>query len=219
MDLKGKKAAILGDSITQGAGASSYEKCFVSVFEKIYGLEKVFNYGIGGTRISRQLKPSKEPVWDKYFIPRVDEMENDVDLVAVFGGTNDFGHGDMPFGEFKDTDENSFCGSCYVLMKKLAEKYAGKPIIVMTPLHRLGEDSLINEIGIKRHPLRDYVKVIKDTAEIFSLPVLDLFAASNMQPRIEAQNTLYFADGLHPNDKGHERVARLLGEYLKNIVE
>lgn len=51
MDLEGKKVLFLGDSITEGVGASSKDTCYVSVFGKISGAE-VKNFGISGTRIA-----------------------------------------------------------------------------------------------------------------------------------------------------------------------
>ena len=37
MELKGKKIYFLGDSITEGVGASDTEHCYVSVFGKLSG--------------------------------------------------------------------------------------------------------------------------------------------------------------------------------------
>ena len=37
MELKGKKFYFLGDSITEGVGASDAEHCYVSVFGKLSG--------------------------------------------------------------------------------------------------------------------------------------------------------------------------------------
>ena len=37
MELKGKKIYFLGDSITEGVGASDAEHCYVSVFGKLSG--------------------------------------------------------------------------------------------------------------------------------------------------------------------------------------
>ena len=218
MELKNKIIAFLGDSITEGVGASEYKKCFVEVFAQITGA-KVLNYGIGGTRIAPQIKPSNEPRMDLDFILRAEEMEKEVDAVVVFGGTNDFGHGDAPFGEITDTKKDTFCGSCDTLMNLLLNKYPAKPVVFLTPLHRLSEDSTVNEIGLKCRTLAEYVHVIKEKAEKYSIPVLDLFAEGGMQPKIEPQNKLYFADGLHPSDTGHERIAKMIKLFLeKNIL-
>ena len=213
MDLNNKTVAFLGDSITEGLGASAPSNHYVNVFSKIANA-KVLNYGISGTRFAPQKSPSVCEMWDKDFISRVPEMEKDVNAVVVFGGTNDFGHGDAPFGDISDTEATTFCGACDYLMKLLIEKYPTKPIIFMTPLHRCADEYPVNEIGIERKPLSDYASVIKKKAEKYSIPVLDLFGASGMQPNIDAQNKAYFVDGLHPNDEGHRRIA----EKLKNLM-
>lgn len=217
MEIRGKTIAFLGDSITEGVGASSLKQSYVQVFEKITGA-KALNYGISGTRIAPQIKPSAIQRHDLDFISRVKDMDEKADAVVVFGGTNDFGHGDAPFGTIGDKNEKTFCGSCYVLMKMLLEKYPLKPIIFMTPLHRVGEDKTVNEIGIQCKTLKSYVNIIRETAEQFSVPVLDLYSNSGMQPNIEEQNKMYFADGLHPNDSGHERIAKILKNFLETNI-
>ena len=100
MELKGTKINFLGDSITEGAGTSSPDRMFTMLIEREYGAI-CQNYGIGGTRIARQKTPTEEK-WDRDFISRVPEMDNDADIVVVFGGTNDFGHGDAPLGTMND---------------------------------------------------------------------------------------------------------------------
>ncbi len=58
MELKNKTVAVLGDSITQGTGASKQENRFVNVFSEITQ-SKTINYGIGGTSIA----PHHTPLW------------------------------------------------------------------------------------------------------------------------------------------------------------
>jgi GTPase SAR1 family protein len=67
---------------------------------------------------------------------RVAEMDPDADLIVVFGGTNDFGHGDAPFGDFSDRTADTFCGAIHELYVSLLEKYPTATIMVITPLHR-----------------------------------------------------------------------------------
>ena len=219
MELKGKKINFLGDSITQGVGVSSPENKYVEVFAKKYELALARNYGISGTRIARQKNPTvSNPSFDKDFCSRVCEMDTDADIVVVFGGTNDFGHGDAPLGTLGDTSEDTFYGCCHILMTSLIKKYPNVPIVFLTPLHRVTENELVNEIGLDRASLEEYVAAIREMANRFSLPVLDLFAMSGMQPTISEQNELYFTDGLHPNDIGHKKVARMLETFMKNLI-
>ncbi len=219
MELKNKTALFLGDSITEGALASCPEKRYYNVLKEKYGLKEVVGYGVGGTRIAKQKTPSSSPKFDEYFSVRAEKMRNDADIVVVFGGTNDFGHGDAPLGKMLDRTPDTFYGACHELFAKLIDKYPESTIVVMTPLHRLGEWNLKGE-GCKEEdvaPLSRYVEVIREVAQYYSLPVCDLFANSGLQPNIPAIRERYFPDGLHPNDKGHERIAERLGEFLKSL--
>lgn len=198
MILKNKRVLFLGDSITEGVGVSSPEKCYVSVFGKMSGAI-VKNYGIGGTRIAKQTRKSDNPRWDMDFISRVDEMEKEADAIVVFGGTNDFGHGDAAIGDFDSRDEHTFYGAMHSLCIKLLNKYPDAEFVFVTPLHRASENGEINEIGLKREaPLSGYVDIIKEVAGHYGLPVCDLFNESGMQPEVGIIREKYMPDGLHP---------------------
>lgn len=209
MELTGLKINFLGDSITEGVGAANFSNGYVGQFARLTGAQ-VRNYGIGGTRIARQKNPSANPRIDLDFCSRVETMDPDADLIVVFGGTNDYGHGDAPLGEMSDRTVWTFYGACHTLFTDLIEKYPDKPIVVLTPMHRVTEE--------ERTPsLQRYVQAIREIAEFYSLPVLDLFATLGIQPRIPAQKALYFADLVHPNEAGHEKIARKLKRFLENM--
>ena len=216
MELKGTKINFLGDSITEGAGTSSHDKMYTMVIEREYGAI-CQNYGIGGTRIARQTTPTEEK-WDRDFISRVPEMDNDADIVVVFGGTNDFGHGDAPIGTMSDRTPYTFYGALHCLYTALIEKYPGVPIVVLTPLHRITED--IPTGDNKPAPvatLKEYVNIIREVAEYYSLPVLDLFKESGLQPKIPIIQQKYVPDGLHPNDAGNEILAHKIARFLEML--
>ena len=214
MELKGIKANFLGDSITEGVGTSDYAtKPFHQLIAAKYGMAEARNYGIGGTRFAKQQKPSEKPRWDLDFCSRIEGMDPDASLVVLFGGTNDYGHGDAPIGTFADRTPDTFYGACHYIMQNLIEKYPEARIVVMTPLHRAGELN-VNANG---KTLADYVGIIREVAEYYSLPVLDLFRISGMQPEINVIKKTYVPDGLHPNDKGHERMAKIIGAYLSSM--
>lgn len=214
MELKNKKVFFLGDSITEGAGVSAVENRFTDVFGRETGAI-VSNFGLSATRIARQTKPSE---WwaqaDKDFIMRADDMPSGADVVVVFGGTNDFGHGDAPLGEFSDRTEYTFFGALHVLYTKLINKYPEATIVVLTPLHRISENAVVNEIGLETKPLIEYVYAIKKVAEYYSLPVLDLWSVSGMQPSVEIIKNTLMPDGLHPSDAGAKRIAERIAGFL-----
>ena len=222
MELKGLKINFLGDSITQGVGASSKDTVYHAVLAKEAGLAEARNYGISGTRFAIQQGTENRPKDDyvdiNSFCERFDKMDDDADIVVVFGGTNDYGHGDAPLGCFDDRAPDTFYGACHYLFSGLIRKYLGKPIVIMTPLHRveelkIPEDKMPGEYG----DLKSYVNIIREVAEYYSLQVLDLFSISGLQPEIKEIKEEYIPDGLHPNDKGNAVIAHKLRLFLENI--
>lgn len=212
MNLQGLKINFLGDSITEGHGCSSEETRFTSLIAAQYGAITRC-YGIGGTRLARQTKPSEWPRHDLDFPSRVAEMDPDADLIVVFGGTNDFGHGDAPFGDFSDRTADTFCGAIHELYVSLLEKYPTATIMVITPLHRSTED-IPNMHG---KVLKDYVDVIRRGAEYYSLPMLDLYATYGVQPAVPVMKDTFMPDGLHPNDAGHVILTNKIAQFIKNL--
>ena len=212
MDMKGLKINFLGDSITEGHGCSGEETKFTSLVAAQTGAVTRC-YGIGGTRLARQQTPSENPRHDLDFPSRVAEMDPDADLIVVFGGTNDFGHGDAAFGDFADRTVDTFCGALHVLYTFLLEKYPKAAIMVMTPLHRSSEDTP------NRHGkvLKDYVDMIRRAAEYYSLPVLDLYAVSGIQPAVPVMKEKYMPDGLHPNDAGHVLLTNRIVKFIQQL--
>lgn len=210
MQLQGKKVVFLGDSITEGAGASSPETCFVSVFGANEGAD-ARNFGIGATRIAPQRKRVGEND-DHDFLSRVDSLDRDADIVVVFGGTNDYGHGDAPFGGREDERAETFCGACNVLFQRLNERFPSAVKVALTPLCRDGEDTPPEG----KHPLADYASAVKDCALRQGWKVLDLYEMCRRDPTVMgvAEN---LGDGLHPNDRGHALLAQAVADHLKRL--
>lgn len=209
MKLENISANFLGDSITEGVGTTGKDKTFHALIAKRFGMKVARNYGISGTRIARQSKKSAEPKWDMDFCSRYSEMDDDAQLIVVFGGTNDFGHGDAPIGGFDDRTPDTFYGACHYLMSGLLNKYPDSKIVIMTPLHRREE-----RVSNGRLTLEGYVNIIKEVAAYYSLPLIDLWSCSGIQPAIDVIMEKYCPDGLHPSDAGHEKLAELIGNYL-----
>lgn len=219
MELKGKKINFLGDSITEGIGASSPDRSFVSLMKEACGLAEARNYGKGGTRIARQSVLSDSP-YDVDFNMRAPEMEDDADIVVVFGGTNDFNHGQAPLGTPDDRDVYTFYGALHTLILTLIKKYLGKTIVFITPLHRFNDYSQYGQWkpdGVEKHPLVDYVRAIREVSEYYSVPVLDLFAAGNMPGNVPEWYREFMPDGLHPNDKGYALICEKLKAFLERL--
>ncbi len=220
MKLENISVNFLGDSITEGWGATAKDKVFHYLLAKKYNFKETRNYGIGGTRFAKQLNPQAVgETADRSFSQRFSSMDDDAQLVVVFGGTNDFGHGDAPMGRPTDRMPNTFYGACHYLMNGLIEKYPTSKIVFITPLHRVGETNPFGDGSKKMEGciLSDYVNAIKETAEYYSIPVIDLWSVSGIQPNISIIKEKYCPDGLHLNDNGHEKISEIIGNYLELI--
>ncbi|MBR3763946.1 MAG: SGNH/GDSL hydrolase family protein [Clostridia bacterium] len=212
MNLKGLKIDFLGDSITEGHGCSCEAARFSDRIAAEHGAV-TRNYGIGGTRLAHQNTPSENPRHDLDFPSRVAEMAPDADVVVVFGGTNDFGHGDAPFGTPADRTADTFCGALHELYTSLLEKYPAAQFVIITPLHRATE-CIPNMHG---KVLKDYVEEIRRAAEYYSLPVLDLYAEYGVQPAVPVMKDMYMPDGLHPNDAGHVILTNKIAKFIESL--
>lgn len=215
MKLEGKTFVFLGDSITEGVGTTAPGKRYFELLQRQWGLKEAVGYGISGTRLARQIVESEIPSFDLYFASRVEQIQP-ADGVVVFGGTNDFGHGDAPIGAFADRTPDTFYGACHDLYTRLIRKYPGKPIVIMTPLHRANELEIKLKHG-REVDLKTYVDIIRQVAEYYSLPVCDLYRISGLQPAVPEIQEAFVPDGLHPNDAGHEIIAERLGNFLSAL--
>ena len=213
MELKGKIINFLGDSITEGVGTSCDEAKYIEVLKREAGLAEVRNYGIGGTRIAEQGIDCNGWLDDRDFCRRYKTMEDDADIIVVFGGTNDYDHGDADFGTKYMTKPDTYYGAVNYLMKGLIEKYPTSTIVFMTPMQRLNHERL-NSRG---YSLKMYVDVIKEAGERFSIPVLDLYGTLGICPDVPCHLEAYCPDGLHPNDAGNEKIARRLKAFLESL--
>ena len=208
-DWNGKKAVFLGDSITEGCGVENKENIYLEEIKRMLGLREAKNYGIGGTRIAAQADDEGSA-----FSVRYTKMDDDADLVVVFGGTNDFGHGTAPIGSPTDEICTTYCGAWNVLLRGLIEKYPEAVIVMITPLHRDNETEVNRTTGFT---LAEYVSLARAAAEEYSIPVLDLYRVGGIVPMVEANKERFCPDGLHPNDAGHHLIARKLAAFLQTV--
>lgn len=223
MLLEGKVIDFLGDSITEGVGVSDIaNNRYDHILQRECNLKAVYNYGIGGTRLAHQRVPSAKARWDLCFCGRAYDLDPNADLVIVYGGINDYLHGDAPFGAMGDNTPATFCGAVWYLMNFLKETYRRQTIVFMTPAHcclgGLRTDRLPSTDPVKRSDARavvEYVDVILQTAKQFAIPVLDLYRTLGIDPNREEDRLNYTADGLHFNDAGH----RILAQHLKDFLE
>ncbi len=212
MKLENLKVNFLGDSITEGARATRPEYAYHQRIKEYCGLAEANNCGIGGTRIARQTVPTYHAhKHDLYFAMRAKAIPKDADMIIIFGGTNDYGHGDAHFGTIDSEDEFTFLGALNCLIKQLQSDFPNAKLVFMTPIRRTNEDRPSKPDG---KILKDYVDGIIEIANKHKLPVIDLFRSGVIE---DPADKAILDDGLHPTDLGHDLMARYISEELKKL--
>lgn len=215
--LQDRKVAFLGDSITYGG-------LYTAAFATLTGC-KVLNYGLNGSHLAKNVLSDTANAMEA----RVGSMADDADMVIVFGGTNDFGHASgtnfgfgstPPFGSITDGANDgrlTFCAGVHRLCRNLRAKYGNRPVAIMTPLHHgtkldtmeyvVDGDGSLHEVANadSGKTFREYVDMIKEIAAYWSIPVMDAYSESGLNPICDASK---FSDGLHLNQSGADILAK-----------
>lgn len=117
-------------------------------------------------------------------------------------------------------DPDTYRGRINIALDNVKRMYSTKQIVLLTPIHRAGfyaneknwqcTEDYTNSCGIY---LEEYINAVKEAGNIWAVPVIDLNSLCGLYPMID-EHAQYFKssekDRLHPNDKGHERIARTL---------
>lgn len=207
-----KRINFIGDSITFGAGSTI---CYSDILKEELGLEKANNYGVSGSCITPLCNRTDS------FIERYQEMEKDVDLVLVMGGTNDYGRCEdniaVKFGEFSDRSPDTFYGALHILIQGLINTYTKEKIVFILPPRRLsynGEESDALPNPVNGHPFIDFIIALEEVTAHYQLKTIDLYRNLEMNPSDQLLKEKYMPDGLHPNEAGHQ----LMAAYIKNYL-
>ena len=204
----GKKVVWNGDSIT--AGYQAQPPFFSDIVANNLGMTSV-NYGIGGSTISVK---EDSPTTRNPIVTRYQEMDDDADLIIIAGGTNDHSYTHTPVGTMEDRTNYTFYGALHNLCLGLINKYVGKQIVFMTPIERYR-----GRLTTEGNSLADYADIIKEVCGYYGIPVLDAYREISLNMDIPAQADALFADtGGHPNQAGHEVMARRITGYLRQLA-
>ncbi len=193
--------SFLGDSITVGYYSSYSYADLVCDDMGAVG----YNYGISGNTLA-----SDE---GNGMVDRYGKMHSS-DVIVVYGGSNDF-YDDVVLGSITSWNNEEFYGALRNLCSGLKAQYPNAHIVFMTPLHGefLGM-STSNDNGAGS-TMALYVRAIKNVCADYDIPVLDLYDGF----AINGDNyEEYTSDGLHPNEKGHKKIAEVLESYIRSLM-
>lgn len=229
---QGKRVAYFGDSITDPRNKASQKKYWGYLQEWLDITPYV--YGISGrqwTDIINQankLKKEHGDAFDAIFIfAGTNDYNHDVPLGEWYRYSEDsvlYAHGGsskhnvLRKHRTPEFDMQTFRGRINITLDSLKRMYPDKQIILLTPIHRArfyasdknwqATEDYANRLGLF---IDDYVDCVKEAGNVWAVPVIDWNASSGLFPMHECQD--YFGhenDRLHPNNKGHERMASTL---------
>lgn len=116
--------------------------------------------------------------------------------------------------------DSTVCGRINIALDKVKRMYPAKQIVLLTPIHRAGfypndtnwqpTEDYTNRCG---EYIDAYVDVVVQAGRVWAVPVIDWNAVGGLFPLMD-EHAPYFnnkdTDRLHPNNSGHQRLARTL---------
>lgn len=124
-------------------------------------------------------------------------------------------------------DPDTYKGRINIALDSLKRTYPEKQIVLLTPIHRSGfyaneknwqvPEDYANRCG---EYLEAYVEAVIEAGKVWSVPVIDLNSLCGLYP-LHDGHAQYFhnadTDRLHPNNAGHQRIARTLYYQLLSL--
>lgn len=182
-----------GDSITYGADliiGGRVESPYPTLVNEILGLKSFENKGVSGATLSAN---------DQGLTCMTDVItsySSKTDIIGVLGGVNDYNR-NLPLGDIDDNDTSTIYGSLHVSMSHLSENYSDVFVFYMTPYKEYFHGVLWSDINSQGYNLEDVANAIKEVAEIYDFPVLDLLEEGNFESIMYNDD----CDGIHPNQE------------------
>lgn len=214
---KYKTMNILGDSITWGYNPNTgeqIERNYSILLKERLNLKELRNYGINSSTLADS-KISYEPMCSRY-----KDMENNADIVVIFGGTNDYGREDfeVQLGKIDDLGTATIYGALNNICIGLKQKYPNSVIFFITPIQRAYIDRGCNfkyATNIKnrlKYSLEDVANAIKEVCKKNNILVFDLY--NNCDINTIEDCIKYIPDGLHPTEEYHKILANKIYDYI-----
>lgn len=206
--FNGKRFAALGDSTTYGTSINGVTYSWVPYITDLCWASESKNFGCSGSRITKLEGQSNS------FVERCPSIAG-YDCVSIFGGVNDFNY-NAPLGAFGDSVDTTFFGALNTIILTVAANNPNAKIFCMTPMktNNVHDTFETNDLGFT---LLEYVDAMKQVADYYSIPVLDLYTQSSISPYIPEQRAKYMNDGTHLNEAGQKRLVTQIGAFINNL--
>ena len=233
--LDGKKVVVFGDSII----GMTRDQTSVPAYAAAYTGATIYNVGFGGCRMSVHptngyaafsmwaladavstgdytMQNAQASSGSDYFPEQLALLKtinfNDVDMVVIHYGTNDFAANVVIDNASDDDDTSTLCGALRYSLRKLMTAYPKLRIFVSVPIYRkwngTGAETYTNSNGAK---LIDFCEAMSRVATEFNCPVMNGYRALGINTINDAA---FSADGTHLNDYGRKAFGEFMGGNL-----
>jgi lysophospholipase L1-like esterase len=178
----------IGDSITNGTGASTYDKSYI--YQTRLGL---LNAGHPHHLVRASSGGQKSGDMIEFHKSRGGKC--DPDLITIMIGTND---------NAQSVGTTTFQTNLGLLIDEVKKRFVvgkGKIVLLTIPYAKSTTAYGVN--------VSQYNDVIKSVGSARGIPVCDINPAFNSDS--------FMADDVHPNDNGHAAIANILIPFLNNL--
>ena len=125
-------------------------------------------------------------------------------------------------GKASNEPNETFCDGLHKMCRTLLNKYKNKDIIILIPIKRVQEThwSCIYPEDTNRYgkTLNDYREALIECCEYYSIPYIDLYTLSGLNPHIDPS---LFGDtdgrAVHPNAEGHRKMAAVIVAQMESM--
>lgn len=231
--IKYNKILSIGDSLTnvENPTGTKYVGDWQAKLANILHIPNRQKLGVAGTALSKfpvSGAGSENSIYAKIQALAYDDS---VDLITLWGGTNDWHTTAIPLSDFETElpsatrNDSSFVGGALTDVETLITKFPKARIIIVGTTPRSWENNTKNSRttpnGNGKY-LQEYNDALKQIAEYYGLAFIDLMKTSGintinianyMVPQTEQAGTYY----LHFNELGEETIAKRLAYFINSI--
>ena len=182
-----------GDSITCGINPKingKVENPYPTLVNEILGLKSFENKGVSGATFTSG-NSGRSCMTDL-----ITSYNSSADIIGVLGGVNDF-YANASLGTIDDRTTSTIYGALHISMSYLKEYYEDSFLFYMTPYKCVYGWKYWYNQNSKGYSLENIANAIKEVADIYNIPVLDLFEIGGFESVMENSD----CDGVHPNQE------------------
>lgn len=125
-------------------------------------------------------------------------------------------------GKASNEPNETFCDGLHKMCRTLLNKYKNKDIIILIPIKRVQEThwSCVYPEDTNKYgkTLNDYREALIECCEYYSIPYIDLYTLSGLNPHIDPS---LFGDtdgrAVHPNAEGHRKMAAVIVAQMESM--